>query len=45
MNKNLRIIFLGTPDFAVHSLAKLVESGYNVIAVITAPDKPYPLYT
>ena len=40
MNKDLRIIFLGTPDFAVPSLAKLVENGYNIVAVITAPDKP-----
>lgn len=36
----MRIIFLGTPDFAVPSLAKLVENGYNIVAVITAPDKP-----
>lgn len=35
-----RIIFMGTPDFAVASLAKLVQNGYNIIAVITAPDKP-----
>src|SRR5690606_18936784 len=40
MKKDLRIIFLGTPDFAVPSLAKLVENGYNIVAVITAPDKP-----
>lgn len=39
MNKNLRIVFMGTPDFAVPSLAKLVESGYNVVGVITMPDK------
>jgi len=38
--KNLRIIFMGTPDFAVPSLEILVEQGYNVVAVITAPDKP-----
>lgn len=38
--KNLRIVFMGTPDFAVASLAMLVENGYNVVAVITAPDKP-----
>ncbi len=38
--KELRIIFMGTPDFAVASLAALVENGYNVVAVITAPDKP-----
>lgn len=35
-----RIIFLGTPDFAVASLDALVMSGYNVVGVITAPDKP-----
>ena len=38
--KNLRIIFMGTPDFAVASLKKLVNSGYNVVGVITAPDRP-----
>jgi len=37
--KNLRIIFMGTPEFAVPSLEILVENGYNVVAVITAPDK------
>lgn len=35
-----RIIFMGTPDFAVASLQALVEAGCNVVAVITAPDKP-----
>lgn len=39
MNKNLKIIFLGTPDFAVASLQILVENGYNIVGVITAPDK------
>lgn len=39
MNK-LRIIFMGTPDFAVPSLKILLENGYNIVAVITAPDKP-----
>jgi len=38
--KNIRIIFMGTPDFAVASLDILVQNGYNVVAVITAPDKP-----
>jgi len=38
--KNLRIIFMGTPEFAVGSLRKLLEAGYNVVAVVTAPDKP-----
>jgi methionyl-tRNA formyltransferase len=40
MSKRLRIIFMGTPDFAVASLKSLVEHKSNVIAVITAPDKP-----
>jgi methionyl-tRNA formyltransferase len=40
MNKPLRIIFMGTPDFAVSTLQALVENGQNVVAVITAPDKP-----
>jgi methionyl-tRNA formyltransferase len=38
--KQLRIIFMGTPGFAVESLKALVSNGYNVVAVITAPDKP-----
>jgi methionyl-tRNA formyltransferase len=38
--KDLRIVFMGTPDFAVASLAALVENGYQVVGVITAPDKP-----
>ncbi|GJM30066.1 MAG: methionyl-tRNA formyltransferase [Cyclobacteriaceae bacterium] len=38
--KPLRIIFMGTPDFAVPSLEILIEHQYNVVAVITAPDKP-----
>ena len=38
--KNLKIAFFGTPDFAVASLKKIVENGWNVVAVITAPDKP-----
>jgi len=37
---NLRIIFMGTPEFAVPSLEILVENKFNVVAVITAPDKP-----
>lgn len=40
MKKKLRIIFMGTPEFAVPSLQILVENGYEVVAVITAPDKP-----
>ncbi|MDR0680656.1 MAG: methionyl-tRNA formyltransferase [Dysgonamonadaceae bacterium] len=40
-NKNdLRIVFMGTPDFAVESLRALVEGNYNVVGVITMPDKP-----
>ena len=35
-----RIVFMGTPEFAVTSLKKLLEHSYNVVAVITAPDKP-----
>ena len=38
--KDLRIIFMGTPEFAVESLRKLVENGYQVVAVVTMPDKP-----
>ncbi len=38
--EDLRIIFMGTPDFAVESLRALVEHGYNVVAVVTMPDKP-----
>ncbi len=36
----LRIVFMGTPEFAVPSLNILVENGYDVAAVVTAPDKP-----
>lgn len=36
----LRIVFMGTPDFAVGILDKIITSGYHVAAVITAPDKP-----
>lgn len=36
----MRIVFLGTPDFATSSLKELVEAGENIVAVITAPDKP-----
>lgn len=38
--KDLRIIYLGTPEFAVEALRRLVEGGYNVVAVVTMPDKP-----
>lgn len=41
MNKeSLRIVFMGTPEFAVGTLSALVEGGYNVVAVVTQPDKP-----
>ena len=35
----LRIVFMGTPEFAVASLDALVKAGYNIVGVITAPDK------
>lgn len=38
--RELRIVFLGTPDFAVGVLKKLVEEGKNIVGVITAPDRP-----
>ena len=38
--EDLRIVFMGTPEFAVGTLKKLVEGGYNVVAVVTQPDKP-----
>jgi methionyl-tRNA formyltransferase len=40
MKKDLRIIFMGTPEFAVPSLEILINNSFNVVAVITAPDKP-----
>jgi len=38
--RSLRIVFMGTPDFAVASLDALVKAGCNIVGVITAPDKP-----
>lgn len=38
--KSLRIVFMGTPEFAVPSLRRLVEEGYQVVGVVTVPDKP-----
>jgi len=38
--RDLRIVFMGTPDFAVATLKALVEENYNIVGVITAPDKP-----
>ena len=40
MNKDIRIVYMGTPDFAVEALRRLVEGGYNVVGVVTMPDKP-----
>ena len=40
MSQKLRIVFLGTPEFAVPSLDILVRNGYTIPAVVTAPDKP-----
>ena len=38
--QDLRIIFMGTPEFAVETLKSLIENAYNVVAVVTQPDKP-----
>lgn len=38
--EDLKIVFLGTPDFAVESLRRIYEGGYNIVGVITMPDKP-----
>ena len=38
--EDLRIVFMGTPEFAVGTLQRLVEGGYHVVAVVTQPDKP-----
>ncbi len=40
INRDLRIVFMGTPDFAVPALEILFESGYPIVGVVTAPDKP-----
>ncbi|MBD5323027.1 MAG: methionyl-tRNA formyltransferase [Bacteroides sp.] len=39
-DKDLRIVFLGTPEFAVESLEAILAHGYNVVGVVTMPDKP-----
>lgn len=39
-SRDMRIVFLGTPDFAVASLQAMVEAGFQVVGVVTAPDKP-----
>lgn len=38
--ESLRIVFFGTPDFAVESLDRLVKGAYNIVGVVTMPDKP-----
>lgn len=38
--KDIRIVFMGTPDFAVASLDALVQAGFSIVSVVTAPDKP-----
>ena len=38
--EDLRIVFMGTPEFAVETLRAMVENGYDVVAVVTQPDKP-----
>jgi methionyl-tRNA formyltransferase len=38
--KNLRVVFMGTPEFAVASLGALLMNGYDIVAVVTSPDKP-----
>lgn len=38
--EDLRIVYMGTPEFAVEPLKKLVEGGFNIVGVITMPDKP-----
>ena len=40
MRKDIKVVFMGTPEFAKESLKCLVESGYNVVACLTNPDKP-----
>ena len=38
--KDLRIVFMGTPEFAEFTLRRLFEGGYNIVGVVTMPDKP-----
>ena len=35
----MRVIYMGTPDFAVHALVSIVEAGHDVVACFTQPDK------
>lgn len=39
-NEQIRVVYMGTPDFAVPPLTRLVEEGYQVVGVVTQPDKP-----
>ena len=41
----MRILFMGTPDFAVASLRRLVEDGHEICGVLTQPDKPKTVVT
>ena len=38
--RDLRIVYMGTPEFAVYPLQKLIEAGHRVVGVVTNPDKP-----
>ena len=40
IEKNIRIIYYGTPEIAAFQLEHLIREGYNVVAVVTQPDKP-----
>ena len=40
MKNDLKIVFMGTPNFAVASLKALIDADYNIVGIITAPDKP-----
>jgi len=40
MRKDIRVVYMGTPDFAVDPLRAIVEAGYTVVGVVTVPDKP-----
>ena len=40
MLNNVRIVYMGTPDFAVEPLKAMIDKGYNVVGVVTVPDKP-----
>ena len=40
MSKSLRIIFMGTPAFAVAGLRSIIKSHHSVVAIVTAPDRP-----